>query len=111
MAGTPSSFLFLVASYFPGCSVRDVTLGTTAETRNYGFLESPPVMWWFQGVDERHAWIVDAEGKNWQELQSNESETTSDGLQTTSYSTSDGLHPSSDGLQPKSDGAKKPESL
>lgn len=31
--------------------------------RSYGFLESPPVMWWFQGL-ERHAWIqMDTQGK------------------------------------------------
>eukprot|EP00434_Breviolum_minutum_P011578 symbB.v1.2.010211.t1/scaffold665.1/size175136/2 len=30
--------------------------------RSYGFLESPPVMWWFQGL-ERHAWIqMDTQG-------------------------------------------------
>lgn len=34
--------------------------------RSYGFLESPPVMWWFQGLAglaERHAWIqMDTQG-------------------------------------------------
>ncbi len=38
-------------------------LGCFNSLRSYGFLESPPVMWWFQGL-ERHAWIqMDTQGK------------------------------------------------